>query len=77
MAGIASTVTHRIDAVKDILAIADVPAVFITAFPARLLTGERPQLTYLITRPFSPVTVAATIDQPLLFHHEAADEALA
>jgi CheY-like chemotaxis protein len=61
-----------IDAVKDILAIADVPVIFITAFPERLLTGERPEPTYLITKPFSPETVAATIGQVLLFHREQA-----
>lgn len=64
-----------IDAVKDILGTANVPVIFITAFPERLLTGERPEPTYLITKPFSPATVAATIDQSLLFHREAADAA--
>ncbi|WP_375269237.1 response regulator, partial [Phenylobacterium sp.] len=32
-----------IDAVKDILSDHDVPVIFITAFPERLLTGERPE----------------------------------
>ena len=59
-----------IEAVKDILAVADVPVIFITAFPERLLTGTRPEPTYLITKPFSPETVAATIGQALLFHRE-------
>ncbi len=59
-----------IDAVKDILAMMDVPVIFITAFPERLLTGERPEPTYLITKPFSPETVTATIGQALLFHRE-------
>jgi CheY-like chemotaxis protein len=59
-----------IDAVKDILALMDVPVIFITAFPERLLTGERPEPTYLITKPFSPETVTATIGQALLFHRE-------
>ena len=61
-----------IDAVKDILALMDVPVIFITAFPERLLTGERPEPTYLITKPFSPETVTATIGQALLFHREQA-----
>jgi CheY-like chemotaxis protein len=64
-----------IEAVKDILAIGDVPVIFITAFPERLLTGERPEPTYLITKPFSPETVAATIGQALLFHRELASAA--
>ena len=59
-----------IDAVRDILAMMDVPVIFITAFPERLLTGERPEPTYLITKPFSPETVTATIGQALLFHRE-------
>jgi DNA-directed RNA polymerase specialized sigma24 family protein/CheY-like chemotaxis protein len=61
-----------IDAVKDILAMIDLPVIFITAFPERLLTGERPEPTYLITKPFSPETVTATIGQALLFHREQA-----
>jgi DNA-directed RNA polymerase specialized sigma24 family protein/CheY-like chemotaxis protein len=57
-----------IDAVKDILAEQDVPVIFITAFPERLLTGSRPEPTYLITKPFEPETVMATIGQALLLH---------
>jgi CheY-like chemotaxis protein len=59
-----------IDAVKDILAVMSVPVIFITAFPERLLTGERPEPTYLITKPFEPETVTATIGQALLVHRE-------
>jgi CheY-like chemotaxis protein len=59
-----------IDAVKDILEAMDVPVIFITAFPERLLTGERPEPTYLITKPFEPETVMATIGQALLTHRE-------
>ncbi len=61
-----------IDAVREIVALMDVPVIFITAFPERLLTGERPEPTYLITKPFSPETVAATIGQALLVHREQA-----
>jgi CheY-like chemotaxis protein len=57
-----------IDAVKDILAELSVPVIFITAYPERLLTGERPEPTYLITKPFEPETVIATIGQALLMH---------
>ena len=56
-----------IDAVKDILARFDVPVIFITAFPERLLTGERPEPTFLITKPFQPETVKAAIGQALFF----------
>ena len=57
-----------IDAVKDILGRYDVPVIFITAFPERLLTGERPEPTFLITKPFQPETVKAAISQALFFH---------
>jgi len=57
-----------VDAVKDILAEHDAPVIFITAFPERLLTGERPEPTFLITKPFQPETVKAAIGQALFFH---------
>lgn len=56
-----------IDAVKDILAQFSVPVIFITAFPERLLTGERPEPTFLITKPFQRSTVKAAIAQALFF----------
>ena len=60
--------TSGIDAAKDILGRYDVPVIFITAFPERLLTGERPEPTFLITKPFQPETVKAAIGQALFFH---------
>ncbi|WP_136161686.1 response regulator [Sphingomonas flavalba] len=59
-----------IDAVKDILARFTVPVIFITAFPERLLTGERPEPTFLITKPFQRATVKAAIAQALFFDTE-------
>ncbi|MGS1016781.1 response regulator [Allosphingosinicella humi] len=56
-----------IDAVKDILREFSVPVIFITAFPERLLTGERPEPTFLITKPFQRSTVKAAIAQALFF----------
>ncbi|HEX8669857.1 MAG TPA: response regulator [Allosphingosinicella sp.] len=56
-----------IDAVKDILSEFQVPVIFITAFPERLLTGERPEPTFLITKPFQRSTVKAAIAQALFF----------
>jgi len=56
-----------IDAVNDILGSFDVPVIFITAFPERLLTGERPEPAFLITKPFSPEMVKALIAQALFF----------
>ena len=42
-----------IDAVNDLLGqIGDVPVIFITAFPERLLTGDRPEPAFLISKPY-------------------------
>lgn len=57
-----------IDAVKDLLQDFHVPVIFITAYPERLLTGERPEPTWLVTKPFEAETVMATIGQALLQH---------
>lgn len=56
-----------IDAVNDILTQHAVPVIFITAFPERLLTGERPEPTFLVTKPFNPDMVKALISQALFF----------
>lgn len=56
-----------IDAVHEILKSHQCPVIFITAFPERLLTGERPEPTYLITKPFLPDAVKAAIGQALFF----------
>ena len=60
-----------IDAVKDILQRLDVPVIFITAFPERLLTGERPEPAFLVTKPFNPDMVKALISQALFFDRQA------
>jgi len=57
-----------IDAVNEILSSFDIPVIFITAYPEKLLTGERPEPTYLIAKPFLPETVQATVGQALFFH---------
>lgn len=56
-----------IDAVNDLLAEFEAPVIFITAFPERLLTGSRPEPTFLITKPFAPEMVKAMISQALFF----------
>ena len=43
-----------LDAVNEMLGSFQVPVIFITAYPERLLTGERPEPAFLITKPFSP-----------------------
>ena len=56
-----------LDAVDDILKLGSVPVIFITAYPERLLTGDRPEPTYLVTKPFQESTVRAAISQALFF----------
>ena len=56
-----------LDAVDDIMAITNVPVIFITAYPERLLTGARKEPTYLVTKPFKEATVRAAISQALFF----------
>ncbi|MHB2267042.1 response regulator [Aliihoeflea sp. PC F10.4] len=60
-----------IDAVNEILASATVPVIFITAFPERLLTGERPEPAFLVTKPFNPDMVKALISQALFFDRQS------
>ena len=57
-----------IDAVAEILTSFDIPVIFVTAYPEKLLTGERPEPTYLIAKPFLPETIQATVGQALFFH---------
>jgi len=56
-----------IDAVHAILADFVVPIIFVTAYPERLLTGERPEPAFLVTKPFAAETIRATVGQALLF----------
>jgi CheY-like chemotaxis protein len=64
-----------IDAAHEILGDIDVPLIFITAFPERLLTGDKPEPTYLITKPFESNTVKAAMGQALFFHSARQEEA--
>ena len=59
------------DATADILRSFDIPVIFITAFPEHLLTGERPEPAFLITKPFREDAVQALIGQALFFHQAA------
>ncbi len=56
-----------LDAVNEILRTISLPVVFVTAFPQRLLTGSRPEPTFLVTKPFQPHNVKAVISQALFF----------
>lgn len=56
-----------IEAVQEILGSMKVPVIFITAFPERLLTGDRPEPAFLLTKPYQPATLRAAISQVLFF----------
>jgi CheY-like chemotaxis protein len=56
-----------LEAVEEILSLGALPVVFITAYPERLLTGDRIEPTYLVTKPFREQTVKASISQALFF----------
>ncbi len=60
-----------LDAVVEILKDINVPVIFITAYPERLLTGERPEPAFLITKPFQEEAVKAAISQALFFDRKA------
>ena len=60
-----------LEAANEILTECQVPVIFITAYPERLLTGERPEPTFLITKPFRPETVMAIVSQALFFDRRA------
>jgi DNA-directed RNA polymerase specialized sigma24 family protein len=60
-----------LDAVNEMLRSFEAPVVFITAYPERFLTGERPEPAFLIPKPFQPATVSAVISQALFFDRNA------
>jgi DNA-directed RNA polymerase specialized sigma24 family protein/CheY-like chemotaxis protein len=61
-----------LDAVNEVLDSFNVPVIFITAYPERFLTGERPEPAFLIAKPFQPAMVSAVISQALFFERNAA-----
>jgi DNA-directed RNA polymerase specialized sigma24 family protein len=60
-----------LDAVNELLRSFEVPVIFITAYPERFLTGERPEPAFLIAKPFQPSAVSAVISQALFFERNA------
>jgi CheY-like chemotaxis protein len=57
-----------IDAVNEILRAANgIPVIFITAFPERLLTGERPEPAFVITKPYTEEQVRSAVSQAMFF----------
>ena len=64
-----------LDAVNDILTSTDAAVIFITAYPERFLTGDRPEPAFLLTKPFEPEAVKAAISQALFFDRKASRKA--
>lgn len=60
-----------IDAVSEIVGALEVPVIFVTAYPERLLTGLRPEPTFLISKPYRVEEVKAVICQSLFFDEKA------
>jgi DNA-directed RNA polymerase specialized sigma24 family protein len=60
-----------LDAVNELLDSFEVPVIFITAYPERFLTGQRPEPAFLIAKPFQPATVSAVVSQALFFERNA------
>jgi DNA-directed RNA polymerase specialized sigma24 family protein len=60
-----------LDAVNDLLNMFEVPVIFITAYPERFLTGERPEPAFLVSKPYQPATVSALVSQALFFERNA------
>jgi CheY-like chemotaxis protein/DNA-directed RNA polymerase specialized sigma24 family protein len=60
-----------LEAVNDLLATFEVPVIFITAYPERFLTGERPEPAFLVSKPYQQSTVSALVSQALFFERNA------
>jgi DNA-directed RNA polymerase specialized sigma24 family protein len=60
-----------LEAVNELLTSLEAPVIFITAYPERFLTGERPEPAFLIAKPFQPATVSAVASQALFFERSA------
>jgi len=60
-----------LEAVNELLDSFEVPVIFITAYPERFLTGERPEPAFLVSKPYEQTTVSALISQALFFERNA------
>ena len=57
-----------LDAINEILArLGTLPVIFITALPERLLTGERPEPAFLISKPYGEDQVRSALSQAMFF----------
>jgi DNA-directed RNA polymerase specialized sigma24 family protein/CheY-like chemotaxis protein len=60
-----------LEAVNDLIATFEVPVIFITAYPERFLTGERPEPAFLVSKPYQKSMISALVSQALFFEHNA------
>ncbi len=57
-----------IDAINDLIGrLGDRPVIFITAFPERLLTGEKHEPAFLISKPYTEEQVISAVSQAMFF----------
>ncbi len=56
-----------VEAVNEILGELEIPVIFITGHSEMMLTGAKPEPTFLIAKPFNSETVKAVIGQALFF----------
>lgn len=56
-----------IDAIDDIMKDLTVPVIFITAFPERLLSGEKHEPAFLISKPYTEEQVRVAVSQAMFF----------
>lgn len=57
-----------VDAVNDIIdLVGATPVIFITAFPARLVSARRPAPTFLVNKPYDTADVRAAVTEVLFF----------
>lgn len=57
-----------VEAVREILGeFEDIPVIFITAFPERLLTGEKHEPAFLINKPYDEEQVRSAVSQAMFF----------
>lgn len=64
-----------IEAVEKIMRISEVPVIFVTGFPEAFLTGDKVEPTFLLTKPFDPEALTATIGQALATRAKAPHKA--
>jgi CheY-like chemotaxis protein len=60
-----------LDAVNELVETTAISVIFITAYPERFLTGNRPEPAFLVAKPFRPELISVLASQVLFFHRIA------